>query len=245
MAERIGERFQRETRYDRRRMPAGYLDLDKKPEMYKEYPQSRKIVLVKPEKCGDMSLYEAILRRKSLRRFINVPIPLEVISCILWASGGIQRKEMGFDFRTAPSAGALYPIETYLIVNAVETLKQGVYHYNVKHNHLEELKLGDFREATAQAALDQAMCVNAAAVVAWTAVFERSVWKYKQRAYRYIYLEAGHMAQNLALTTTSLGLGCCQIAALFDNEVNNIIGLDGTDESVVYMSAIGQTGMYV
>lgn len=245
MAEKIGERFQRETQYDRRRMPAGYLDLDKKPEMYKEYPQAKKIELIKPEKCGDMSLYEAILRRKSLRRFLDVPVSLDAISCILWASGGIQRKETGFEFRTAPSAGGLYPIETYLIVNAVENLSQGVYHYNVKHNHLEELKLGDFREATAQAALGQVMCARAAAVVVWTAIFERSIWKYKQRAYRYIYLEAGHMAQNLALTATSLGLGCCQVAALFDNEVNEIIGLNSPDESVLYMSAIGQTGMYV
>ncbi len=245
MAEKIGERFQKETRYDRRRMPSGYLDLDRKPEMYKEYPQARTIALNKPEKCGDMSLYEAILRRKSLRRYLDVSVSLETISCILWASGGIQRKEMGFEFRTAPSAGGLYPIETYLIANAVEELPQGVYHYNIKRNLLEELKLGDYRKALAQAALGQAMCASASAVVVWTAVFERSVWKYQQRAYRYIYLEAGHMAQNLALAATSLGLGCCQIAALFDAEVNEIIGLNGSDESVVYMSSIGQTGMYV
>ncbi|HOO47585.1 MAG TPA: SagB/ThcOx family dehydrogenase, partial [Deltaproteobacteria bacterium] len=142
-------------------------------------------------------------------------------------------------------AGGLYPIETYLIANAVEELPQGVYHYNIKRNLLEELKLGDYRKALAQAALGQAMCASASAVVVWTAVFERSVWKYQQRAYRYIYLEAGHMAQNLALAATSLGLGCCQIAALFDAEVNEIIGLNGSDESVVYMSSIGQTGMYV
>jgi len=238
MAEKIGERFQRETQYDRRRMPSGQIDLDKKPEMYKEYPQAKTIELIKPEKCGDMSLYEAILRRQSLRRFLDVPVSLDAISCILWASSG-------FEFRTSPSAGGLYPIETYLVANVVEDLNQGVYHYNVKHNYLEELKLGDFRETTAQAALGQVMCAKAAAVVVWTAIFERSIWKYKQRAYRYIYLEAGHMAQNLALTTTSLGLGCCHVAALFDNEVNEILGISGTGEGVLYMSVIGQTGMFV
>lgn len=245
MAGKIGERFQTETQYDRRQMPAGYIDLDKKPEMYKEYPQAKTIKLIKPEKCGDMSLYETILGRKSLRRFIDVPVSLDAISCILWASSGIQRKETGFEFRTTPSAGGLYPIETYLVVNNVEELNQGVYHYNVKLNHLEELKLGDFREAIARAALGQVMCASAAAVVLWTAIFERSVWKYRQRAYRYIYLEAGHMGQNLALTATSLGLGSCQVAAFFDNEVNEIVGIKNTDESVLYMSVIGQTGMFV
>ena len=245
MAGNIGERFQNKTKYDRERLPKGSLAWDKKPETYKEYPDARKVPLAKPGKCGELSLYEAILRRKSQRQFINAPISLDSLSCLLWASSGIQRKEIGFEFRTAPSAGGLYPIETYVIVHAVEGLGKGVYHYNVKHNHLEELKQGDFREAAARAALDQIMCARAAVVVVWTAVFERSVWKYQQRAYRYVYLDVGHMAQNLALTSTSLGLGCCQVGALFDNEVNEIVGVDGVGESVLYMSVIGQTGMYV
>jgi SagB-type dehydrogenase family enzyme len=241
----IGERFQNETKYDRERMPKGFLEWDKKPELYKEYPDAPKIPLVKPEKCGEMSLYEAMLRRKSQRQFLNVPISLDALSCLLWASSGIQRREMGFEFRTAPSAGGLYPIETYVIVHAVEGLDKGVYHYNVKHNHLEELKQGDFRKASAAAALGQIMCSRAAVVIVWTAIFERSIWKYQQRAYRYVYLDVGHMAQNLALTSTSLGLGCCQVGALFDNEVNEIIGVDGVGESVLYMTVVGQTGVYV
>jgi len=245
MARNIGERFQNETKYDRERMPTGPLEWDKKPETYKEYPDARTVPLAKPEKCGEMSLYEAMLRRKSQRQFLNVSISLDVLSCLLWASSGIQRKEMGFEFRTAPSAGGLYPIETYVIAHAVEGLGKGVYHYNVKHNHLEELKRGDFRKAAAQAALGQIMCARAAVVVVWTAVFDRSIWKYQQRAYRYVYLDVGHMAQNLALVSTSVGLGCCQVGALFDNEVNEIVGVDGSQESVLYMSVIGQTGVYV
>lgn len=245
MDEKIGEKFQRDTQYDRRRMPAGSLDLDGKPPMYKDYPHARKIALPAVDRCGDMSLHEALLRRKSLRRFLDTPISLENLSCLLWASSGIQRKEMGFAFRTAPSAGALYPLETYVIAARVAGLEQGVYHYQVKSHQLEELKLGDFRETAARAALGQDMCARAAAAVIYAAVFGRSVWKYRQRGYRYVYIEAGHMAQNLALASVSMGLGCCHAGALFDNEINAVIDVDGFRESAVYLSVVGHTGMYV
>jgi len=245
MDEKIGERFQREMKYYRRRMPRGSLDLDKKPPAYKDYPHARKVALPSFNRCGDMSLHEALLRRKSLRRFLDTPISLENLSCLLWSSSGIQRKEMGFAFRTVPSAGALYPVESYVVAARIAGLTNGVYHYHVKSHQLEELKLGDFSEAAARAALGQTMCAQAAAVIVYTAVFERTAWKYRQRGYRYLYIEAGHMAQNLALASISLGLGCCHVGAMFDNEINEIVGVDGYRESVVYMSAIGQTGMYV
>ncbi len=91
----------------------------------------------------------------------------------------------------------------------------------------------------ARAALDQGMAAEANAVFAWTALFERSKWKYRQRAFRYVYLDAGHIAQNLALAAVSLGLGSCQIAALYDDEVNSLLGVDGTEESILYLSVVG------
>lgn len=245
MGKLIGERFQQETKYDRWRMPEYSIDWNTKPVPYKEYPNARKVIMDKPKLSGDMSLFEAILRRKSLRRFVDVSMSRDALSCILWASSGIQRKEMGFDFRTAPSAGALYPIETYVIIHRVDGIEQGVYHYHVKGHSLEEIKKGDFRPNIAQAALGQIMCAQASVVIAWTALFERSAWKYRQRAYRYVYLDVGHMAQNLALVSTSIGLGSCQVGALFDDEVNELLGVDGSSESILYMSVVGQTGMYV
>jgi SagB-type dehydrogenase family enzyme len=83
------------------------------------------------------------------------------------------------------------------------------------------------------------MCRDAPGAFVWTAIFERSKWKYKQRAYRYVYLDAGHIAQNLALAATSIGLGSCQIGAIFDDEVNAIIGVDGINESAIYLSVVG------
>lgn len=245
MAKAIGERFQQETKYERWRMPEHSLDWNNKPGIYKEYPNARTFMLEKPNRCGDMSLFEAILRRKSLRRYIDMPLGMDALSCLLWASSGIQRKEMSFEFRTAPSAGGLYPIETYIVAHLVEKLDRGIYHYNVKHHALEEMKKGDFRPHISQAALGQIMCAQAAVVVVWAAVFQRCRWKYRQRAYRYVYMDVGHMAQNLALAATSLGLGSCQIGAVFDDEVNDILGLDGLDESVLYMSAVGHTGLDV
>ena len=157
----------------------------------------------------------------------------------MWASTGVQRRERGYEFRTAPSAGALYPIETYLVVNNVEDLDQALYHYNIEAHALEALKVGNLAEKIAHAALEQKICMEAPVVLIWTAVFERSKWKYAQRAYRYVYLDGGHIAQNLALAATGISLASCPIGAFFDDEVNQILGVDGTEESVIYLSVVG------
>ena len=114
-----------------------------------------------------------------------------------------------------------------------------MYHYDLERHALEKLKSKDFTKKIGQAALEQKTCTEASVVFVWTAIFERSKWKYAQRAYRYIYLDAGHIAQNLALAATSIGLGSCQIGAFFDDEINQIIGVDGADESTIYLSAVG------
>jgi SagB-type dehydrogenase family enzyme len=131
-------------------------------------------------------------------------------------------------------------VETYLVVHSVEGIEPGVYHYAVETHELDQLKVGDFRTAVARAALDQKIAYRANVVFVWTVVFERSKWKYKQRAYRYVYLDAGHIAQNVALGAVALGLGSCQIAALYDDEANALLGVDGVDESVIYMTVVGR-----
>ncbi|MDH7507704.1 MAG: SagB/ThcOx family dehydrogenase, partial [Candidatus Thermoplasmatota archaeon] len=210
-----------------------------KPSLYKTYPDSEKILLEKPQILSKSTLFDMLKKRKSIRDFSDKPLSMIQLSYLLWASTGMQRKEYGYEFRTAPSAGALYPIETYLVVNKVENINPGVYHYAIKEHILEKLKSGDFSIDVARAALDQFMCAKAAVVFVWSAVFNRSKCKYGQRAYRYIYLDAGHIAQNLALASTSLELGCCHIGAFYDDEVNKIIGVDGNNESVIYMSVVG------
>ncbi|MDY6836242.1 MAG: SagB/ThcOx family dehydrogenase [Chloroflexota bacterium] len=237
--EGIGETFQQETKYSRGKMPKGGLDWIGKPELYKEYWDHPKVNLSPPGVIQHMSIDDALRRRRSIREFSSKPLSKRQLSYLLWASTGIQRIENDYEFRTAPSAGALYPIETYLVVNNVESLSQGLYHYAIRSHHLEELAQGDLGNKVANAALGQQMCLDAAVVFIWTAIFQRSRWKYRDRAYRYVYLDAGHIAENLALAVTGLGLGCCHIAALFDDELNNLLGLGGIDESVLYMTVIG------
>lgn len=161
------------------------------------------------------------------------------LAYLLWASTGIQRIEGGYEFRVAPSAGALYPIETYIAANNVEDLSVGIYHYNIKKHMLEEIKLGNFAENLAHAALDQEMCADASVVFIWTAIFRRSKWKYSQRAYRYIYLDAGHIAENLALAAASITCGSCPVGAFFDDEINSIVDIDGTQEGAICLSVVG------
>lgn len=239
MTTRAGDRFQEETKYRRGRMEGSGPESAAEPELYREYPDAPRVELPKPRELAEAPLHELLLRRRSVRDFAATELTLGQVGCLLWASGGVQRREHGYEFRTAPSAGALYPIETYVVANRVAGLASGVYHYSVRRHRLEELRRGDCGDALAAAALGQEMCADAAVTFIWTAVFQRSRAKYGQRAYRYVYLDAGHVAQNLALAAVALGLGSCQIGALYDDEVNELVGVDGREESVVYMSAVG------
>lgn len=237
---RIGDDFQKQTEYSRQKMSGGQLDWSKKPARYKAYPNAKRIPLPEPATDHGPGIWEIIHARRSERDYDpQKSMSKSQLSQLLWASQGITQKIPGHELRTAPSAGALYPVETYLVVNRIEEMEKGIYHYNVCEHLLEQISSGDFSEHVAEAALDQMMCQTAAVVFIWTAIFPRSKWKYRQRAYRYVYLDAGHIGHAVALAAVALDLGSCQIAALFDQEVNELIGCDGSDESVVYMTSVG------
>lgn len=211
-----------------------------KPATCKEYPDAPRVALPAPQTTGGTGLWDLLRTRRSIRGYDGQPLSIETLSQLLWATDGATRQGGGYLFRTAPSAGALYPIETYLAIHDVEGISQGLYHYQIREHALAQLATGDQRLAVSAAALDQGMAADADLVFLWSAVFERSAWKYKERAYRYVYLDAGHIAQNAALAAVALGLGSCQIAALYDSEANALLGLDGESESVIYMTAIGR-----
>jgi SagB-type dehydrogenase family enzyme len=239
MSEGIGDRFQKETKYSRA-MLGGPPRARPRPDVAARRPAGQnRIRLDPPSKEDSPPLWDVLARRRSVRAFKETPLPLSHLSRLLWAAQGITRKTCGHGLRTAPSAGALYPVETYLAVHKVEDLDPGIYHYDVQNHALELISAGDFRRDAAEAALGQSFTASASVVLIWTAVFGRSKAKYRERAYRYVYLDAGHIAQNLALAAVALGLGSCQIAALFDDEVNGLVGADGEAESVIYMTAVG------
>lgn len=233
---KIGERFQEETKYFR--PSAVPVPPDEKPASFA--PQT--VPLPSPEIAGGPGIWEVLRKRRSLRNYAPEPLTLQELADLLWATQGITVQAPAAWFRTAPSAGALHPIDTYLVVNRVEGLSRGVYWYNVEGASLELKKTGDFSARIAQAALDQDIARAAAVVFVWVAVIRRSRQKYRQRAYRYIYLDSGHLCQNLYLGATALNLGCCAIAAFFDEEVNQIVGADGSEETAVYLAAVGRRG---
>jgi SagB-type dehydrogenase family enzyme len=239
MEKNVGDDFQTETKYIRTKSLGGNLDWAKKPETYKSYPSSKTVQLPTQFQESTLNFSEVLRRRKSVRSFSLQSLSKVDLAFLLWASTGILRIEHNYEFRTAPSAGALYPIETYIAANNVEDLGEGIYHYNIKNHLLEEIKLGNFGNKLAHAALDQEMCADASVIFIWTAIFGRSKWKYHQRAYRYIYLDAGHVAQNLALSSASINCGSCQVGAFFDDEMNSILDIDGLEESTICLSVVG------
>ncbi len=237
----IGDLYHQETKYRREAMLQGGLDWAHQPSSHKEFPDALKHFPIRPldQKSGK-SLWEAIGQRRSIREFSNQSIPFSDLSQLIWATQGITLKAWGFEFRASPSAGALYPIETYLVVNRVEEIPPGLYHYHVKDAQLILLKEGLFGSELCQAGLGQEMLEEAACVFVWTAIVVRSKWKYRERAYRYIYMDVGHIGQTLYLAAAGLSLGCCTVGAFFDDEVNRVIGVDGKNEISLYLGAVGR-----
>jgi SagB-type dehydrogenase family enzyme len=232
-----GETFQEESKYSPGNLGGGP-DHGGPPKPFKEYPESKRVSLP-PPKGNEVALEEVLKKRRSVRHYQDRAMDLDQVSYLLWAATGISKVEHGFGYRTAPSAGGLYPIETYLVVNNVDGLDPGIYHYNIRDHELELLKKGDFGSATAKGALGQAMPRTAPVTFVFTAIYQRSKWKYGQRAYRYIYMDAAHIAENLALAAVSLDLGTVQVGALFDDELNELIEVDPEKESVIYLMPVG------
>jgi SagB-type dehydrogenase family enzyme len=238
--ERLGERFQRETSYSRGALGGWQLDWARRPGGHKDYPDAPHLELPEPERDDGPGLWSLLRRRRSVRRYAEAGISAAELGQVLWAADGMTRDAGEIVLRTAPSAGGLYPVETYVAVHDVSGVEPGVWHYDVRRHRLDQVAAGDVRVATARAALDQPIAATAAAVFIWTAVFERTLWKYRQRGFRYMYMEAGHLAQNAALAAVALGLGSCQIAAIYDDEANTLVDADGTTESVLYMSTLAR-----
>ena len=239
--EGIGDLYHQETKYRRDEMPRGGLDWARQPSPYKEVPVSlKRYRLRSPLKQEGKPFWEVIHQRRSRREFSQEPVTFFELSQLIWATQGITYREWGFDFRASPSAGALYPVETYIVANRVDEISAGIYHYAVKGEQLVLLKEGHFGRELRDAAMGQEMLEEAGCVFVWTAMVRRSKWKYRERAYRYIYMDAGHLGQNLYLAATALNLGCCTVGAFFDEDIDRVIGIDGKEEMSVYLGAVGR-----
>lgn len=235
----IGRRYLQETRYQRRAMGARSLTYPR-ARLYKEYPDAGERLSLDPA-SGRRSadLWQTVAARRSQRDYLDRPLTQEELAALLWATQGITGFMGGYHFRASPSAGALYPVETYLAVHRVEGVTPGIWHFQVLEFALELLAAGDFRRPLAQAGLSQSFLAEAGAVFIWTGVLNRARWKYRERAVRYLFLDAGHICQNLMLAATALGLGVCPVGAFFDDEVENIVQVDEQEEVALYLAAVG------
>lgn len=205
------------------------------PALYDQIPGTM-IQLPEPLADGTVSLEKALSLRRSIRSYVNQPLSLNEVSQMLWAAQGIN-SERGF--RTAPSAGATYPLELFVMVNNVEGLRKGIYHYQVGEHQLKLTDPREIEKELAQAALSQSMISEAGIVIIFAAVYERTTARYGERGIRYIYNEVGHVGQNIHLQAAALNLGTVAIGAYRDDEAEALLNL-GEEYHVLYFMPVGK-----
>jgi SagB-type dehydrogenase family enzyme len=184
------------------------------------------VALPEPASAGTVSVEQAIGERRSMRSFSERALDLEHVSQLCWAAAGATIDALSGPTRAAPSAGGLYPCELYLVAGLVDGLEAGVYHYRWRDHSLERTGTGDRRRDLSAAALGQRFLAEAPACFVIVAVYQRTTRKYGQRgAERYVAMDAGHAAENLALQAVALGLGTTTVGAFEDAAVARILGL--------------------
>ncbi len=191
--------------------------------------------LSQPSFDGKFSVERALKNRRSVRHFSDAIISFQELSQLLWACNGLSEA----NYRTAPSAGATYPLHCYAVVGSVENLEKGVYQYIVEHHGLKRTLPYDLRSALCRAALYQTFIQQAPVVIVLTAVFKRTTGHYGQRGNRYVHMEAGHAGQNISLQAVALGLGCVMVGAFNDAMVNEVLSLDKGEEPL-YIIPVGR-----
>jgi SagB-type dehydrogenase family enzyme len=209
------------------------------PDLYKTYPNATRVRLSKARLEAGRPTARTIADRRSTRDYSSKPMEEADLAQVLFLTTGVSATAWGNVRRTAPSSGALYPIETYAVVHNVKGIERGVYHYAIREHELELVRAGDFRAHTVDQAIGQEFLGECAAVIFLTQVIQRMRPKYQDRSYRYGLLEAGHIGENAYLAAVSLGLGACGVGAFMDDAINEMLGVDGTEEAAVYMLAVG------
>jgi len=246
MEKKIGKEFMEMTKYQNLGvypqkegvpMPPIELPLIRDEEII-ELPDGKALAL------EALDLQELIEKRQSLRKYADEPLSMEELAYLMWGTQGVKRvTDRPVSFRTVPSAGSRHPFETYLLINKVDGLTPGLYRYLALDHKLAKLNGFDgIRDELTNACLKQKHVFNSAVTFTWVAVPERTTWRYGNRGYRYIHLDAGHVCQNLYLLAESIGCGICAIAAFDDDQANQALRLDGEDQFVIYLASLGKRG---
>lgn len=188
---------------------------------------------------GGRSFESTLERRRSIREFTDQPLSLAEMSQLLWAAQGVTDNA---GHRTSPSAGALYPLEVYLVARNVRDLLAGVYRYNPGEHELERVFEGDLSSALYTASLRQDFVRDCPGIIVISAVYERTTWKYGKRGERYIFMEVGHVAQNVSLQAVSLNLGTVVVGAFDDERIKRILKLD-KEEKTLCLIPVGRPAL--
>lgn len=218
-----------------------------RPSRFKRYPSRIRRALKRPQtpELSSESLGEVLDGRRTVRRFSRTAVRFEDFAAAVggtwgrtgWIDGGILGRGL---LKTSPSAGALHPIECYVMAWNVRGLSPGLYHYDVAGDELRRLRTGDLRAEAVRAASGQRWIGRAAFLCVMTAVFTRTLWKYQaEDAYKDIWLDAGHLAQTFCLLATARGMGPFTTAAVQHSYIEKLIGLDGVKEFPVYLCGAG------
>ncbi len=245
MAENIGQEFMRRTRYDELSdfpQEGGVI-----PQPALELPAPAGAELFDLPGLADVivpaiDLRQAVEGRCSLRKYAGSALTLDELTYLLWVSQGVKHvSSRPSTARTVPSAGARHAFETLLLVNRVDGLAPGLYRYMAIENKLAKLPApADINTQITKACCDQSQVATSAVTFIWAAVVERMFWRYVERGYRYLHLDAGHVCQNLALGAEQVDCGICPIAAFDDDQLNGVLGLDGVEQFVIYLASVGK-----
>jgi SagB-type dehydrogenase family enzyme len=231
------------SRFDRQMRPEAVLAWQKGllPSLvYEGHPALR---LPPPRAAFAKPLHQALLDRETARATVRRLLSFEELATLLHYSYGITRPNdpavYPTPFRTVPSAGALYPLELYIHVAAVDGVECGLYHYEPANGVIRRIADGDRSSEIAARVVQPEAIENASAVIFITAAFERSTTKYGERGYRFVLLEAGHVAQNLALLTCAMDLAGTHIGGFFDRPIDEFLAIDGIAQSTLYLYTVG------
>jgi len=215
---------------------------------YKSYPARPKLALPPVNQATGIDLESVIRGRRTVRNFSGEPITLEKIARILFHAYGItgsipipHSPHVEQKLRAVPSAGALYPLEIYPVILKSQEIKPGIYHYNVAEHSLEEIKPGNYGEEIGEMCFAKPFIDidTSSLVLLLSAVFDRMLFKYQDRGYRFILIEAGHVAQNVSLLCHGMGMGSVLIGGFLDDALGDLVGLDCDYESIIYPIIIG------
>ncbi len=232
----VGLFYHRESSLGLRGLISDLVDWGRRPAQYLRVGEGQPVVLPTVAVPPAMTVSQALEQRRSLREYADRAMTAEELAWVVYAATGITSSQ---GRRAAPSAGALYPIETYVAVRRVDGIDPGVYHVDVRAQALEPVRDGSAAGDLMVAGLGQDFLRRAPVVLVLTGRFQRSRWKYRERHYRYVCWEGGHVTQNVYLAAETLGLGACMVGAFFDGMVNDIVGVDGRQEAALGVIALG------